>query len=107
MVRDPVRRRIQRNVGRIKIIIHAIGVGMRNSEIVQVATQLIRIYGDGAAMEAAQMADKMQRRGDPVGANTWKLIMAAVRKRGRGNPSPTDIEEELPYLIQNGNIRPS
>jgi hypothetical protein len=47
-------------------------------DIYRSAAVLIRLHGDGAALEAASRADAMLERGELEGQAVWKRILLAV-----------------------------
>ena len=49
-------------------------------DIYRSAAVLLREHGTGAALEAAQRADVMLKRGDMDGCAVWKRIVAAVEE---------------------------
>ena len=60
---------------------------MDDADIRTSATQLLKTFGGGAAMEAAHQADKMLQRKDQQGHAVWMRIVAAIRELER-DPSP-------------------
>jgi hypothetical protein len=56
---------------------------MDEIDIWRAAAQLIKMYGDGAELAAAQRADKAIEHGSAEGERTWKRIFVAVRELSR------------------------
>ena len=52
-------------------------------DIYRSANELIREYGEDAALEAAQRADAMLEKGDVEGAAAWKRVLKAVEELQR------------------------
>ena len=52
-------------------------------EIWSAASTLIKHYGDGAVLHAAQRADVLLERGDMAGRRVWHRIEAAIRELRR------------------------
>lgn len=63
---------------------------MDSVDIWRAAQQLIKMYGDGAELAAAQRADKAIDQGDPEGETVWKRILRAVQELRRPKPRPDE-----------------
>jgi len=55
--------------------------------IFETAHGLLKILGEQAAMECAEMADSWAKRGDVEASEIWKRVMAAVRKLQGAQPT--------------------
>ena len=53
---------------------------MRELDIWQTATLLMRQYGDGAAFNAAQRADVLLEKGDDMGFAVWVRVLYAIEQ---------------------------
>ena len=53
---------------------------MDDRDVRWAANSMIRLFGPGAAMEAAMMADKMQARKDAEGIDLWQRVTSAIRE---------------------------
>ena len=56
-------------------------------EIHRTARRFSQLHGDEATAKAREMVERMRRRGDPDGADTWLRIIVAIGELGE---SPTD-----------------
>jgi hypothetical protein len=63
------------------------GVAMLSErDIYATANVMMRRYGDDAAMEAAQRADKLMADGDMHGATVWRRVASAIEELAREVP---------------------
>ena len=64
---------------------------MDDMDVRWAANSLIRLFGPGAAMEAAMMADRMQARKDIEGLDLWQRITGTIRALDKRN-APSDMK---------------
>ncbi|MEQ9642529.1 MAG: hypothetical protein RIM84_21050 [Alphaproteobacteria bacterium] len=59
---------------------------MEEKDVFFAAGTTLRLYGDEAALHAAQRADTLLDRGDLAGVATWRRILAAIGELQRERP---------------------
>ena len=55
-------------------------------DIWRAAAAMVKHFGDGAALEAAQRADRLLDEGDTVGLAVWLRIARAIEELQRDKP---------------------
>ena len=57
-------------------------------DIWRAAHLMVTRYGEDAAFEAAQCADRLLAEGYPMGCAVWKRVLAAIEDLQRQRPAP-------------------
>ncbi len=53
---------------------------VKDEDVIQSAAGLLKIHGDQAEMECADMVERWKSRGDTEAANLWMRVSEAVRQ---------------------------
>ena len=63
---------------------------MEEIDVWRAADQMIRLYGEDAAIQAGLRADKLLDQGDVDGFHVWKRVAAAIGDLGRKQPNASE-----------------